>query len=220
MKYKCLVFDHDDTTVNSTANIHYPSFIEFMKIYRPNLKISLEDYVRFNFDPGVIPFFRDICGLSEKEMMDEQNFWMDFSSKRVSDAFPGIRDLMLKHKEQGGIIAVVSHSFNSNILRDYEHNDLPTPDLIFGWEQPKEERKPSPIPLYKIMEKYNLKPEDLLVIDDLKPGLDMARAAGVEFAAAGWCFSIPENVKYMQENADYYFKSVQELIDHYNKSAL
>ena len=27
MKYKCLVLDHDDTVVNSTATIHFPSFI-------------------------------------------------------------------------------------------------------------------------------------------------------------------------------------------------
>lgn len=29
------------------------------------------------------------------------------------------------------------------------------------------------------MEKYDLKPEELLVVDDLKPGYDMAHAAGV-----------------------------------------
>ena len=26
MKYKCLVFDHDDTVVNSTATNHHPCF--------------------------------------------------------------------------------------------------------------------------------------------------------------------------------------------------
>ena len=25
MRYKCLVFDHDDTVVNSTATIHHPA---------------------------------------------------------------------------------------------------------------------------------------------------------------------------------------------------
>ena len=27
MRYPCLVLDHDDTTVNSTATIHYGAFI-------------------------------------------------------------------------------------------------------------------------------------------------------------------------------------------------
>ena len=31
MKYKCLVVDHDDTIVNSTATIHFPSFELYMK---------------------------------------------------------------------------------------------------------------------------------------------------------------------------------------------
>ena len=30
MRYQCLIFDHDDTTVNSTAKIHYPCFVEYM----------------------------------------------------------------------------------------------------------------------------------------------------------------------------------------------
>lgn len=214
MRYKCLIFDHDDTTVNSTRTVHYPSFLAYMKDVRPELKMTLDDYVRYNFYPGVIPFFRDICGLSDKEMVEEQNFWMDFSRNHVSDSFPGIREIMVKHKEKGGIIGVISHSFKDNILRDYEHNKLPMPDAIYGWEEPREERKPSPVPVYKIMEKYNLKPEEILMIDDLKPGLDMSKAAGIKFAAAGWCFDIPENEKYMRENADFYFKSVEELRAH------
>ena len=62
--------------------------------------------------------------------------------------------------------------------------------------------------------KYALKPEEVLVIDDLMPGLDMARAAGVPFAAAGWCFDIPENERHMWENADFYFPTVGELQQH------
>ena len=47
MKYKCLIFDHDDTVVNSTATIHYPSFIDFLKIYDPAdgiKKMSLQEF--------------------------------------------------------------------------------------------------------------------------------------------------------------------------------
>ena len=211
MRYKCLIFDHDDTAVNSSVNVHYPSFVEFMKKHRPSLDIPIEDFMRYNFNPGVLPFFREICGLSDSELKEEEAFWVDYTAKHVSEAFPGIREIMEKHRQNGGIICVVSHSFASNIIRDYRHNGLPEPDMIFGWEQPLAERKPSPYPVLKIMEKYSLAPEEVLVIDDLKPGLDMARSAGVDFAAALWCFEIPENEIYMRKNADYCFKSVSEL---------
>ncbi len=214
MKYRCLIFDHDDTTVNSTAKIHYPSFVEFMKLYRPEIRYSLDEYVKYNFHPGVIDFFSKICGLTPDELDEEQEFWLRYAQKHTADAFPGIREIMQMQKDEGGIIAVISHSFAENILRDYRYNDLPEPDMIFGWEQPKEERKPSPVPVQKIMEKYCLKPEEVLIIDDLKPGLDMARATGVAFAAACWCFDIPENEEYMRQNADYVFKSVDELKIH------
>jgi phosphoglycolate phosphatase/pyrophosphatase PpaX len=39
----------------------------------------------------------------------------------------------------------------------------------------------------------------------------MARAAGVDFAAAGWAYSIPEIESFMRQNCDYYLKTVSEL---------
>ena len=59
MRYKCLVLDHDDTVVDSTASIHYPAFLEALKVLRPGCEtISLEDYFRENFDPGFIELCR------------------------------------------------------------------------------------------------------------------------------------------------------------------
>ncbi len=88
MKYKCLVFDHDDTTVNSTATIHYPSFVEYMKIYHPEVNYSLEDYVRYNFHPGVMEFFTDIIGLDKEELVKEEACWYEDAKTQVADAYP------------------------------------------------------------------------------------------------------------------------------------
>ena len=43
MKYKCLVFDHDDTVVNSTATIHHPCFQAFLNDFYPGERMSLND---------------------------------------------------------------------------------------------------------------------------------------------------------------------------------
>ena len=77
MKYRCLVLDHDDTIVNSTATIHYPAFVGYMKTARPQIHMSVEEYFALNFDPGVIGLFRDICGLSEEEMRQEELYWQE-----------------------------------------------------------------------------------------------------------------------------------------------
>ena len=211
MKYKCLIFDHDDTTVNSTATIHYPCFVEFLQKYHPEQSYTLDEYVLYNFDPGVFDFYHNICGFSHEETEFEHQYWLEYASHHWAEVFPGIREIMEEHKAAGGILAVVSHSHAENILRDYKMNGLPLPDAIFGFEQPRNELKPSPIPVQKIMERFGLKPSEILVIDDLKPGLVMARAAGVDFAAASWCFDIPENSAFMKANADYFCRTVEEL---------
>ena len=85
--------------------------------------------------------------------------------------------------------------------------------MIFGWESPPEQRKPSVYPLEQIMKAFSMKPEELLVVDDLKPGYDMAKAAGVPFAAAGWANDIESIEQFMRKNCGLYFKKVKSLRD-------
>ena len=210
MKFPCLVIDHDDTLVNSTATVHFPAFQAFMGTRRPQIHMTLEEYFALNFEPGVIPLFRDICGLNEEEMQEEQDFWFEYVKGRIPAAFPGIKEILWEHKNRGGLICVVSHSFEEYIRRDYAHNELPEPDLVFGWDLAPELRKPAPWCLYQIEKKFDLQPAQLLMLDDLKPGYDMARAAGVPFAAAGWSNDVPEIEAFMRRNCDWYFKTVEE----------
>ena len=58
-----------------------------------------------------------------------------------------------------------------------------------------------------LMRRFSLRPEELLVVDDLKPGYDMARAAGVDFAAVGWANDIPQIEAFMRRNCALYFKT-------------
>ena len=211
MRFQCLVMDHDDTAVNSTATIHFPSFLAYLEQVRPGLHYTLDDYFRKNFDPGVMALFTGELGFSEEELEGEFRFWQDWVRTRVPKAYPGIREILQRHRDAGGKIAVVSHSMRENIERDYRENGLPEPDLIFGWEQPPEQRKPEAWPLQQIMKTFSLPPEELLMVDDLKPGYDMARRCGVPFAAAGWANDIPEIEQFMRRNCDFYCKTVADL---------
>ena len=211
MRYKCLVLDHDDTVVNSTATIHHPCFQAYLDLRRPGMECSLEKYFLKNFDPGFLPMCREDYGMDDAELEDESAFWREYVKSHIPSAFPGIRDILERHRAMGGLICVVSHSYEDNILRDYSFNSLPEPDAVFGWEQPVERRKPYPWPLEEIMRRFSLKPEELLMVDDLKPGYDMAAACGVDFAGVGWANDIPAIEAFMRENCRMYFKSVNEL---------
>jgi len=213
MKYKCLVLDHDDTVVNSTATIHYPCFIEYLDKYFPHLSknYTRESYFVKNFHPGITSLLVDEVGLSPKELIEEEEYWAEYVKGHVPEVYPGIREIIGDFRAKGGIIAVNSHSYTKYIERDYEKNALPPPDVIYGWDIPKDKRKPAPDTLFDLMEKYSLSPSEILVVDDLKPGYDMARSAGVDFAAAGWAYDIPEIREFMQKNCDYYLNSVEDL---------
>ncbi len=214
LKYPCLVLDHDDTTVNSTATVHYPAFVEYMTMRHPDRILTLEEYFRFNFHPGVVSMFTEICGMTEAEMREEEVFWNEFVQHHIPEAYPGIREIIEEQRARGGKVCVISHSFSDNIRRDYRENGLPQPELIFGWEIPREQRKPAVWALEQIMGAFGFRPEEMLVVDDLKPGYDMARAAGVPFAAAGWANDIGEIEQFMRKNCGLYFKTVPELYNY------
>jgi len=217
MRYKCLVFDHDDTVVNSTATIHHPCFEEYLRLRRPGMSCSLEKYFIKNFDPGFISMCKEDYGLSDEDMADETQFWLNYVKGHIPSAYEGMADIMRRHKAQGGLICVVSHSFEDNILRDYRANGLPEPDAVFGWGRPVEQRKPYPYPLEEIMRIFSLRPHELLMIDDLKPGYDMAKSCGVDFAAVGWANDVQHIERFMRANCTLYFKTVEEFADFLDK---
>ena len=192
MTYPCLVLDHDDTVVNSTATVHYPCFAEYTAKFFPKAKrYTLEEYVLKNFDPGVYDFFHGEVGMTEEDMKHEQAYWHEYVQHHVPQVYDGMRDILWDYVHAGGTICVVSHSLSPNILR-----------------------KPQPHALYDIMEKLGFTAEQMLVLDDLKPGYDMAKAANVRFAAAGWSNDIPEIEAFMRQNCDLYFKTVEAFGDY------
>ena len=149
--------------------------------------------------------------MTDEQLDLEVQFWLDYVKNHIPVAYPGIREIMVHQKAEGGKVCVISHSMKYNILRDFKANGLPEPDLVYGWEEPPEHRKPNAWPMEQLLEKFSLQPSEVLMIDDLKPGYDMAREVGVDFAAVGWSNDIPEIESFMRSNCRYYFKTVEEL---------
>ena len=214
MKYKCLVLDHDDTAVKSTPELHYPSFQLIMKELRPEHKeYSLAEFTHKCFDPGFAEFCTGELCFTETEMQREYEIWKAYIQDKTPAFYEGFLDLARRFQKEGGYLCVVSHSEKAEIVRHYRENGIEL-DLVYGWELLPEQRKPYPYPMEQILQSLSLLPQECLMVDDLRLGYDMAKACGVEFAAAGWSHGLlPEVAEFMKQHSDYYFKTVKEFAD-------
>lgn len=212
LKYPCLVLDHDDTAVQSEATVNYPYFCYILDQFRPGATISLQDYITGCYDPGFAQMCRQKYQFTEQELKEEYQGWQGYIRTHIPDPYPGMREIIHRQKAEGGLVCVVSHSSTENITRDYATHFGLLPDAIYGWDLPEQQRKPSAYPLEHIMQTYKLSPQQLLVVDDLKPAWSMCRKAGVEIAFAAWSKQdCPEIIKEMSQLCDYTFHSTKTL---------
>lgn len=214
LKYHCLVLDHDDTVVQSMKTLSYPFFLYILDIFRPGQTMTFSDYVRDCHHYGFAELCRLRFGFTEEELAKEHEMWMGYVLSHTPDPYPGIKNILLRQKAEGGLIYVVSHSSEKNILRDYDAHFSFRPDGIYGWELPEHQRKPHPYPLLDIMKRFNLTPDELLVVDDMKLSCEMAIPLGVKVAYAGWSgLGIPEIDKEMTSLCDYSFDTTSKFED-------
>lgn len=212
LKYPCLVLDHDDTVVQSEATVNYPCFCRFLEKYRPGMSISLADYVGGCNKMPFVDMCRAQFAFTDEEVDLEYQFWKAYAREHIPAPFPGIGGVLKKYREAGGKICVVSMSAEETILRDYRTHFGFVPDLIFGWDLPPEKRKPSPYALEEIRRQYCFSPARILVIDDMKFSVSMARAVGAPMAFAGWGRKeYPAICAEMESLCDHSFYSTEEL---------
>ena len=212
LKYPCLVLDHDDTVVQSEATINYPYFCYILDRFRPGTKISRESYIQGCSKLGFAELCRQVYHFTEEEMHEEYIGWKAYIREHIAPPYPGIDRIIKRQREAGGLICVVSHSNEETIIRDYKTHFGIVPDVIYGWDYPEHQRKPNTWPLEQIMDAYKLSPEELLVVDDMKPAWEMASKAGVPIAFAAWSKTdLPELAEEMTRLCDFSFISPEKL---------
>lgn len=208
---RCLVLDHDDTVVRSEETVNFPAFQAALKRLRPERTVTLEEFSRQCFRLGFFGMCCEIYGFTPEEQEVQLAFWTQYVRTHVPPPYEGLLPLLTRFRAAGGWICVSSHSGRENITRDYQTHFGFLPDRIYGWDIGQDRMKPAPYALDDIMAAYSLRPEELLVVDDLTTGLKMAESRGVPFACAGWSHHTPEIAAYMKQHCRRYLNSPQEL---------
>ena len=210
LKFRCLVLDHDDTVVKSAEAVNYPAFIDYIKDKKFR-KLSFREFTMGCFQYGFNDLCRNCLGMSKEEMDDQFEAWKSYVRTHIPPAYDGMNELLHGFRAAGGLICVSSHSSIENITRDYQRDFHLLPDAIYAWELGEDLRKPNPYALQDIMSRYHLQPDEILMVDDMKSGCDMAKCCGVPFGCAGWSVFIPELEEDMRRRSDYYFEKVKDL---------
>ncbi|MCQ2426817.1 MAG: HAD hydrolase-like protein [Clostridia bacterium] len=212
-EYKILALDHDDTTVHSTPEVNWPAFQETLSLLRPDVRYSYDEFMELCYEPGFDDLCRKILKFNEDEMVIEVNTWQKYVKSTVPSPVEGLKSIIEKQFGAGGKICVVSHSYAANIERDWKIHFGCVPDVIYAWDDNPLKRKPSPWPLEDMAARFGCSTSDILVVDDLKPGYDMAMAAGSAFAFAGWAAAAASTKKTMRRLAVHYLETPENLED-------
>ncbi|MFI5143514.1 MAG: HAD family hydrolase [Thermoanaerobaculales bacterium] len=203
--------------MDGTLRVHYPAHLKAMEVLRPGLPpVDLDTWYRKNCDPGIMHFLVHDLGLTPEELAVEHRIWREFTSRETPQFYPGFLEALAAYQASGGRVAVVSHSESHIILSHYERAPGAVhvnPDLVFGWDMEPEKRKPSPFPVQETVRQLHVAPRDVLVVDDLKPGIVMAQEAGVDAAAAGWAHDISSIREFMQRTCVAYFPTVADFAE-------
>ena len=211
LKYPCLVLDHDDTVVQSESTVNYPCFLLALEKFRPGEYMDYPEFVDWCFKYEFTDFLRLRYGFTDEELLEEYHMWMDYARTHTPPAYAGIEKVIYEQKRRGGLVCVASLSSLNNITRDYENHLGFLPDAIYHNDLPRPQRKPNPWPLLDLMEKFGLKTEEILMVDDMKLGWSMARDAGVDTAFAAWSRQdFPELMTEMKEICTFSFDTMEE----------
>ena len=212
LKYRCLVLDHDDSVVETEKSIGYPYFRDFIERIRPGHTLSYAQYVS---DCNNM-VFADMCRakwqMTDAELHEEYTGWKAYSRVNIPTVCPGMDRVIRRQKELGGLVCVASLSTKEIIDRDFMAHFGFLPDAVYDYDLPAHLRKPAPYAMQDLMDRFDLRPEEMLMVDDMSLGYHMAKIAGVPSAFAAWSKKeFPQLCREMRQLCDFSFETAEEL---------
>lgn len=210
LRYKLFIFDIDGT-LTSTNRLIFDSFNHiydkyFGKILTPKEVIAL-------FGPTEEEIINELFGENAEEAIVE---YFNYYEKNhgIAALHEGIAPLLDFLIEQGAHIAAFTGKGRRSAEITLKELGIfgKIGILISGDDVTK--KKPSGEGINKILQFYNLKPEDAIMIGDSTADIKAAREAGVAVASVLWdCYSI-DAVRGL--NGEMLFNTVDELRGHFN----
>lgn len=201
-----IIFDIDGT-LTSTNELIFASFNHVTKKYL-NRSYSNEEIIEL-FGPTEDVILRNWMKTEYNAARIDYYKFYESNHEAMTKSIPGINELLQDIKKSGIPLSIYtgkgreSSLITLNKIGAYDYFDL----IVTGDDV--DDHKPSPEGILKFIKKFNLPPQNVLMIGDAAADIIAAKDAGCKSASVLWdCYDL-EKVKSL--NGDYYVSHVDEL---------
>ncbi len=205
-KFNGFIFDIDGT-LTSTNRLIFDTF-NFVAGKYLDRKYTDEEIIQF-FGPTEDVILKELMKENYKAARKDYYDFYKKNHKRLADIYPGIKEILIQIKNAGKPLGIFTgKGRESSVISLKEIGVYDLFDLIVTGDDVKN-HKPSPEGIFKFLNKYGLKPGEVLLIGDAPSDIKSAKEAGVKVASALWDSYAREKVLKME--SDFRLYSVREL---------
>lgn len=208
-KFTCIIFDLDGT-LTQTNELIFATFNHVAQKYIGKTYFPKEITEMFG-PPENIAIERLVGKDKIDEAMDEFYRYYEAHHPHMADLYDGIKEILEFLKSQGIILAIFTGKGKRSTLISLETIGVKGLFDIIITGNDVIKHKPSSEGIRKVIEKFDLEPDEVLMVGDSIADVKAAKEAGVEIAAVLWDSYGKENV--MRMSVDYQFHSVTEFFD-------
>lgn len=204
----CIIFDLDGT-LTSTNELIYATFNHVSEKYIRKVFTPSEITAMFG-PPEEIAIERLIGNEQLDDAMDDFYTFYEKHHPRMANAYEGIREMLEFLKSRGILLAIFTGKGKRTALITLEKIGIKNFFDLVVTGSDVQNHKPSAEGIRKVMQRFGLQPEQVLMVGDAVSDVKAAHEAGVQIAAVLWDSYGKENVLKME--VDYLFHSVTELV--------
>ncbi len=201
--YRHMIWDFDGTLFDTYEVMGKALQLTFQK---NGIDEPLEEIIRLMKISGIVAYkhYEEKYQVDEKLIREYETIRRDMEPE-LCKPYPGVLELLRYGKETGRCHYLFTHRGESSVafLKRYEIYDCFTECIT---SRNKFERKPSPAGILFLMDKYQIRPEEAIMIGDRELDILSGKNAGIDA-----CFFDGEGLNC--QTADYNIRNMMELYD-------
>ena len=207
MPIKLILFDLDGTLVDTSKDI--TTALNYALKQYGIKEHSVQETINM-VGEGITRLIEKILGDKKIHMRDEIiRRFIEYYSEHLSDysrEYPYVRETL--DQLDGYKKAVISNKRESLSVELLEKLDLLKYFNLVAGSDTTSEKKPSPVPIFHIMEKLDTKPYESMIVGDSNFDIEAGEKAGIKTVAVTYGY---RERQYLQD-ADYMIDSLKDLI--------